>query len=120
MTTKSDRLKQAWATNGSDIQAKRAAHPNYSSPERAQRIAASTRERWADPEYRERMSEQLSQKLKGRKPARCLRVVVDGVAYESIAAATRATGLGYRGLNKLAKEQAAEQARLDEVARNHG
>ena len=80
--------KRMWAEKREEILEKRRQHPNYSSPERVERIRQAAIARLADDAW-------LS------KPNRsCSPVTVDGVTYRSINAAHRATGLSRKALRE--------------------
>ena len=78
---------------------KRNAHPNYANPERLKRISDAAKQRWSNPAFRERMCEKMSS-LGPRPSVRDVQVALNGVLYDTMVAASKASGIPYNTLRR--------------------
>lgn len=85
--------------------AKRNASPGNTNPERGRKISEKAKLRWADPEFKARVSAAVAKALRGRVGSpHSTPVTIDGVQYPSIAEAARKTGLARSTILKANKQ----------------
>lgn len=89
----SDHMIRRWANPIQRAALMEARNMSQLYRERGAKISVRAKERWANPEFKERMSETMKQVYKGRIGSpHSTAVTIDGIQYPSIAEAVRMTG----------------------------